>query len=81
MDQPNDILVRITRTPEGGFAREVAIAINDESMLPEMERTAEFIGKCLEIFSRSDAATEYPEAIKFAENLARPNPRIKLLDS
>ena len=45
--QPNDILIRISRDDKGGYVREVAIAINDDSMLPEMERTADFIVKCL----------------------------------
>lgn len=78
MDAPNDILIRVTRNADGSYAREVAIALNDDSMLPEMERTAEFIGKCLAIFDKSDAATEYPEALQFAENLARPKGRVLL---
>lgn len=78
---PNDILIRLTKTDDGRYVREVLLAVNDDSMVPEMERTAEFIGKCLEIFDKSDAAAEYPEAMQFAENLAKPRPRIKLLDS
>ena len=78
MEAPNDILIRVTRNPDGSYSREVAIAINDETMLPEMERTAEYIGKCLEIFGKTDAAVEYPEALTYAENLARPNGRILL---
>lgn len=76
---PNDILIRLTKTDDGRYVREILLAINDESMVPEMERTAEFLSKCLEIFDKSDAGTEYPEAIQFAEGLARPSPRIKLL--
>ena len=78
---PNDILIRLTKTDDGRYVREVLLAVNDDSMIPEMERTAEFIGKCLVIFDRSDAGTEYPEALRYAEGLARPNPRIKLLNS
>ena len=78
---PNDILIRLTKTDDGRTVREVLLLVNDDTMVPEMERHAEFLGKCLEIFDKSDAAEEYPEAMQFAENLARPRPRIKLLDS
>lgn len=77
---PNDILIRLTKTDDGRYVREILLAVNDDAMVPEMERTADFLGKCLEIFDKSDAAAEYPEAIQFAEGLARPRPRIKLLD-
>lgn len=77
MTEPNDILIRITRT-EDGFRRDVMIAVNDETLLPEMERTAAFLSKCLEIFA-SDAAVGYHDAIQYAERLAAP--RIKLLNS
>lgn len=77
--EPNDILVRITRNKDGSFSRDMAIAINDETMLPEMERTAEFLGKCLEIFGRSDAGLEHHAALRYAEGLAQTSGRIKLL--
>lgn len=73
---PNDILIRITRNEDGTYSRDVAIAINDDSMLPEMERTADFIGKCLEILGKSDAEIEYSQAIQYAEGLAGVKPRI-----
>lgn len=78
MEGPNDILIRITRNADGSYVREVAIALNDESMLPEMERTADFIGKCLEIFSKTDAGVEYHQALSYAEGLAKPKGRILL---
>lgn len=76
MKEPNDILIRITRNEDGSYSRDMALAINDESMIPEMERTAEFIGKCLEIFAKTDAAVEYHDALTYAEGLARPKGRI-----
>lgn len=75
---PNDILIRLTKTDDGRYIREVLLAVNDDAMVPEMERTAEFLGKCLAIFDKSDTAAEYPEALQFAENLARPKGRVLL---
>lgn len=76
--EPNDILIRATRNADGSYSRGVAIAVNDESLLPEMQRTADFLGKCLDVFGRADAAVEYDAAIQYAENLARPSGRILL---
>ena len=78
MDAPNDILIRVVRNEDGTYSREIAIAINDESMLPEMERTAKFLEKCMEMFSRSDASIEYSDAVSYADGLARPKGRILL---
>lgn len=73
---PNDILIRIAKTDDGMFSREVFIAVNDESLVPEMKRTADYIGKCLEILGKSDAEIEYSQAIQYAEGLAGVKPRI-----
>lgn len=73
---PNDILIRTTKPESGRTDYEVLILLNDDGALPEMERLAAFLGKCLEVFAKSDAAAEYPEAIAFAESLARPKGRI-----
>lgn len=80
MTEPNDILIRITKNDDGSYSRDIAIAINDDSMMPEMQRTADFIGKCLEVFGSTEAELEYHNAITFANKLAKPTTRIKLLN-
>lgn len=79
--EPNDILIRITPKPEGGFERAIYLAVNDEAMVPEMEKTAEFLAECLKLLDRTESGLEYQKALQYADNLARPSPRIKLLHS
>jgi len=82
MGAPNDILIRCTLQADGSHSREIFVAINDESMLPEMERTAEYLGQCLEIYGRTVATTECASAQEYAETLVKPAaPRVKLLNS
>lgn len=78
---PNDILIRITQAEDGTFSREILLAVNDDALVPEMERTAKFIGKCLEIFDKSDSEIEYHDILKNTPDLAQLRGRIKLLDS
>jgi len=79
---PNDILIRFTKNPEGKVEREMYLGVCDESLLPEMQKVSEFIRNCMTFYDTSDTAIEYAEAIQHADNLVKPSaPRIKLLNS
>lgn len=80
-EAPNDILIRITKTADGGYSRETLLAVNDDALVPEMERTAKFLAKCLELFDKSDSEIEYHEALNNTPDLAKLQGRIKLLNS
>jgi len=47
MSQPNDLIIRVTRNDSGKYSHEVMIGLSDEAMLPELEKLAEYINKCL----------------------------------
>lgn len=83
MKEPNDILIRITRNEDGSYSKDVAIAINDEAMLPEMERTAKVIRDVVTLIGTDGGLRALRTALRAvdAEGLARPSPHIKLLDS
>ena len=66
---PNDVIVRLTKSPDGATSYQLFLAVNDESILPEMEKTAEFISNALLIMDKPDAAIEYSAATDYAEGL------------
>lgn len=55
MSQPNDLIIRVTRNDSGQCSHEVMIAINDDSMLPELEKLAEYINECLSLYGQEQA--------------------------
>lgn len=76
-DGCNDILVRFTR--EGEIVTvDTYIGVSDDSLLPQMRRTADYLRKCLEIYQKSDASIDYSDAIRYAEGLVAAKPRIVL---
>lgn len=67
---PNDVIVRLTKSEDGLVSHEILLAVNDDAMIPEMEKVAEHIGNVLAIMAKSDAEIEYPAAMAFAKRLA-----------
>lgn len=49
MSEPNDILIRFTKDANGKIVKAVEMGVNDDSLLPEMTKTADFITQCLAI--------------------------------
>lgn len=69
-NQPNDIIVRVHKAEDGKISYELFLAVNDEAMIPTMEKTAEHIGNMLLIMDRPDAEIEYAAPSAFADRLA-----------
>lgn len=78
MSEPNDILIRFTKDANGKIVKAVEMGVNDDSLLPEMTKTADFITQCLAIQDKTDTEIEFSQALQFADNLAKPAARILL---
>lgn len=77
MTAPNDILIRLSYGEDGATSYETLILLNDEAILPEMEKLAAFLRQCLTVYGRNtDAGIEYHDALAIAESLAKPKGRI-----
>ena len=76
MSEPNDILIRFTKDANGKIVKAVEMGVNDDSLLPEMTKTADFITQCLAIQDKTDTEIEFNSALEVANKLAASSPRI-----
>lgn len=76
--KPNDIIISLTSQPDGKITYEIIIGVNDEAMLPELERAASFLHNCMAIYNKSPAEIEYAEVLAYTDKLAK-KPKLALV--